>query len=107
MTKHITLLVFILGFLILIYFNRPSGIEQKEQSKDRLYQDSIQAIRDEFSQRIQLDSIESIELRIKLSHADNALKEALLELKKYKNEKTNHRHFSDPARDSLVARIKN
>jgi len=107
MTKTVTVILFIvcigLGWL---FFNKPSGITQREiemEAKYKAHEDSILA---------ELDTVRSENIRWMevVSKSERSAQRWENEAKtwktRYNNEKNNNRHFTDASTDSLLSAIR-
>ncbi len=108
MNKLSTLLVLvILGFLLLIFFNKPSGADQRLIELEQCYNNKLDSItsvyRDSLHKR-EVIALKAFSEAIKAK--DRAIGEANHWRSKYNHEKNNNRAFTDNQLDSLVFAIR-
>lgn len=106
MNKLITLIVFLSIILLIIYLNKPSGINQELERKEAIYKYRLDSI-----ERVLKDSIHKRELYY-LKHYSEAIKkldrmegEANHWKRKYNEEVKHRRSFSDNTIDSLLSTV--
>jgi len=108
MNKLSTLLILvILGALLLIFFNRPSGVDQRLLELEETYNNRLDSIvsvyRDSLHKR-EVIALQAFSEAIKAK--DRALGEANIWKARYNNEKNSNRIFTDNQLDSLIFAIK-
>jgi len=107
MNKATTLFFFILMILLVIYLNKPSGLDQELLRKEKEYKTRIDSIRTHYRELIREDSLTFIQYGIMAQRAVKAEENARIWEKRYRNEKANNnRDFTDAELDSLLQSVR-
>lgn len=106
MNKATTLIFFLFVFILVIYLNKPSGIDQELIRREQEYKTRIDSIRSHYRELLKEDSITFQHYADAKREAERARNEATIWKQRYNHEKANNRAFSDSAIDSLIAEVR-